>query len=376
MFKRMFHLLLAVLMVVVVVVGPMTATVEAAEESKWTLVEFTWGEVLADKNIREHKEYALVGSGNGADAFAKLAPKDDLYAPRFEVVAKELAEQAKEDKRLDGISFVQIKEEPKEFTFKTGTENQENNQADFTNICFNGKDVAKVDGGTVFIILTWSLAYYEAKPEEGDAELYLYYHDGCMDGEGAKRELCAGCGLVTIHDMLSFCGHSSCVDANHAPAVCGVEGHKACYDRHGAARCGLKGHHVCTGIHADAACNTKKHYVCDGKKHVPCAGCGMLQCDEEYKKSEHIAACGSHYACASGYKAEDHKKLDCGHYACAAGNHVKADCGKHYQCAAGYKAENHALADCGAHHVCAGGNHGLCACGKAVCNGEDHGMCA
>ena len=390
MSKRMFNLLLAVLMVVAVVFGPMANTVSAADEdaNKWTLVEFTWEQLQYNKSIAEEKAYALVGSGKGDDVFTEFAPDEVFYSKRFEAVLQELKAQANAEKQTAGISLVQIKGEPAAFTFKTGAENE----ATFTKIAFNGQEVAKVEGDSAFIIASWSLDNYKAEPAADDATLYLYHEDGCMNGEGVKRELCNGCGLVTVHEMLSFCGHSSCVDAKHEPAMCGVDGHKACYDRHGVARCGLKGHYVCTGIHADAACNTKKHYVCDGRKHIPCPGCGMLQCDAKYKTSEHKAACGGHYVCSSGYKAEDHKKLDCGHYACTSGDHTKDSCG-HYKCIKGYKADDHkiaacgayscahsgphALGDCGAHYTCVvSGSHKVAACGAFACaHAGPHEIC-
>ena len=390
MSKRMFNLLLAVLMVVAVVFGPMANTVSAADEdaNKWTLVEFTWEQLQYNKSIAEEKAYALVGSGKGDDVFTEFAPDEVFYSKRFEAVLQELKAQANAEKQTAGISLVQIKGEPAAFTFKTGSENE----ATFTKIAFNGQEVAKVEGDSAFIIASWSLDNYKAEPAADDATLYLYHEDGCMNGEGVKRELCNGCGLVTVHEMLSFCGHSSCVDAKHEPAMCGVDGHKACYGRHGVARCGLKGHHVCTGIHADAACNTKKHYVCDGRKHIPCPGCGMLQCDAKYKTSEHKAACGGHYVCSSGYKAEDHKKLDCGHYACTSGDHTKDSCG-HYKCIKGYKADDHkkaacgayscahsgphVLGDCGAHYTCVvSGSHKVAACGAFACaHAGPHEIC-
>ena len=382
MSKRMFNLLLAVLMVVAVVFGPMANTVSAADEdaNKWTLVEFTWEQLQYNKSIAEEKAYALVGSGKGDDVFTEFAPDEVFYSKRFEAVLQELKAQANAEKQTAGISLVQIKGEPAAFTFKTGSENE----ATFTKIAFNGQEVAKVEGDSAFIIASWSLDNYKAEPAADDATLYLYHEDGCMNGEGVKRELCNGCGLVTVHEMLSFCGHSSCVEAKHEPAMCGEEGHKACYDRHGYARCGLKGHHVCTGVHDNAACQVKNHYVCDGKKHTACPGCGKLQCAKDFKASEHkLAPCGGVYICSTGYKEADHKMMDCGHYTCASGDHTKDDCG-HYKCIKGYKAEEHDIAACGsyackhagphklgacgAHYTCVkSGSHEIAACGSYAC---------
>lgn len=391
MSKRMFNLLLAVLMMVAVVFGPMTNTVAAVEEKaqKWTLVEFAWEQVQYNKSIALVKEYALVGAGNGEDVFTKLASDELHYAERFAAVIEALKKEANAEKQSEGISFVQVKGEPTAFTFKTSSENE----AATTSIAFNGQEVAKVDGDTAFIIATWSMDDFKAEPAADDATLFLYHDEGCMNGEGVTRQLCNGCGLITVHEMLSFCGHSSCVDANHEPAGCGYEGHKACYDRHGAARCGLKGHYVCTGTHDDAPCKTAKHYVCDGKNHTGCPGCGKLQCAKDFKASAHkLAACGGHYVCSSGYKAEDHKKLDCGHYACTSGDHTKDSCG-HYKCIKGYKADDHkiaacgayscahsgphALGDCGAHYTCVvSGSHKVAACGAFACaHAGPHEIC-
>ena len=379
MFKRTFNLLLAVLMVLTVVFGSMAGTVEAADEEKeykWTLVEFTWDQLQYNKSIAEEKAYALVGGGNGEDVFTKLASDELHYAERFDAVVEEMKKEANAEKQSDGISFVQIKGKPDAFTFKTAAENQTSG----TVISFNGQEVAKVAGDSAFIIATWSLDNYKAEPAADDAALYLYHSEGCMNGEGVKRQLCNGCGLITVHGMLSFCGHSSCVEANHEPAACGYDGHKACYDRHGAARCGLKGHYVCTGKHDDAPCKTAKHFVCDGKTHTACPGCGKLQCAKDFKAAEHVkAACGKHYICASGYAAANHAAMACGHFTCSndGKEHAVAVCGIHYKCATGYVEANHTgKAACGVHPVCAGGDHGMAACNvHAICAGGTHTAC-
>ena len=360
MFKRIVFLCLAFLMLMTIMAGPIMTTVNAAEEeleNQWTLVRFTWEEETPNHNTWKHMEYALVGSGNGEAAFEELSPYYTVYRYRFMNMINQLKNQA--IKQSDNVTLVEINAEPTAVSIKTTVETEDDGDVSFTSVVFNDTEVANLEGDTAFVVVSWAMDEDTAKPE-GENDLYLYHRDGCMDGEGAKREVCPYCGLITVHEVL-FCGHRSCIRARHEVAGCGYRGHLACRGFHNRAECGTSGHYVCVGDHEEAVCGVKKHYNCDGEDHTACPGCGVLRCSSTYVAANHaVAACG-HYICGSGYTAADHEKTDCGHYECMenfdAAEHAAADCGNHYVCAAGYDAANHG---------------GCSACGGYFCDGEDH----
>jgi len=392
----------------------------AANGAAFTLVHFV-EEATATTPASE--SYALLGAGNGDDAFALYGLNNADYAASYAALWQNVTASLQSTITIDGAFESLI------FTVAqdaaAGVEK--------TIVVMNGENVLEVEGLAAFVMLPQSLGAIVPQIDEA-CEAYIWTPEGLYEAV----ELCPNCGNAMIGsshttEISAFCkedhtlcmgdpihvcngcgrsyecshsnSHTKCIkcgelwcykaEGDHKEEDCGHRGceifgeeekHEKCVGcgkylcngkEHKLAACGM--HHAnAAGDHTAAACGNEKHFNCDGLDHtVAVCGEGHTNCDGQDHSQ---AACG-HYACAEG----SHEMLACGHYACAEGSHEMLACG-HYACAEGSHEEQacghyacageHSTLSCG-HYSCAGGDyeHKICSCGAYDCNGKDHSAC-
>lgn len=266
---------------------------------------------------------ALIGSGDGSDAFAAFSSDAGTYQARFEDFWKKLSllQPALELKGGAGA-----------LAFEPALDGS------MTMVTLNGVVIARLQGLETFAILSGS----------GSPSV----DDGCSvrlwtpNGGAADEKICPRCGMIddgsAKHDAVisQFCdeGHTECMgNPLHHCDVCGKDyvcsrsnSHTTC------AKCGKAWCDKSEGDHTELPCG---HRGCEvygeAEKHGLCEICGKALCDGK----DHTAAeCGRHHAADGG----DHGLLSCGHYVCEVGEEGT---------------EGHAACEAGDGYLCDGLNH-------------------
>lgn len=361
--------------------------------------------------------YALLGEGDGTEAFASLAGEGETYEERFAALWEAVS-------KLNPALSVEGGEDVLSFSLGFGADGS------IVQASLGAEAAASLEGKIAFAIVTGSFA--SANPAvTGECEVYIWDLSGIRKlsgepAEGVAMGLCPNCGGIddgsAEHDEVisKFCkeGHTKCMDdpehycdpddggcgrtypcsKSNSHTKCIKCGKLWCYKKHGDHKelaCGHRGcevygeeekhakcpacggylcdgkdhtlaacgkHHLgAQGNHAKATCGIDGHFNCDGKDHsgaAPCGISGHLICDG-LDHSEASCEIDGHYNC----DGKDHTKLDCGHYVCVDGPHalVQAPCNLpgHYVCVG-----VHDQAICGVqgHYVCDNRFHDLIIC--------------
>ncbi|NLD58312.1 MAG: hypothetical protein GX647_01460 [Clostridiales bacterium] len=361
--------------------------------------------------------YALLGEGDGTEAFASLAGEGETYEERFAALWEAVS-------KLNPALSVEGGEDVLSFSLGFGADGS------IVQASLGAEAAASLEGKIAFAIVIGSFA--SANPAvTGECEVYIWDLSGIRKlsgepAEGVAMGLCPNCGGIddgsAEHDEVisKFCkeGHTKCMDdpehycdpddggcgrtypcsKSNSHTKCIKCGKLWCYKKHGDHKelaCGHRGcevygeeekhakcpacggylcdgkdhtlaacgkHHLgAQGNHAKATCGIDGHFNCDGKDHsgaAPCGISGHLICDG-LDHSEASCEIDGHYNC----DGKDHTKLDCGHYVCVDGPHalVQAPCNLpgHYVCVG-----VHDQAICGVqgHYVCDNRFHDLIIC--------------
>ena len=302
-----------ILALAVAVMGFALAETSTADfESKYALVHF---------KTDDGESCALIGGGDGTDAFEAFASEDGSYAERFEDFWKilSLLEPAKTvDAGFEDLAF--------------GVSADGRN----TVVLANGATVMEIDGLVSFAIVAGDGAESEPK-----ADAACDVHVWNKNEAGVDGQLCANCGKVDDgsdehEDVISeFCeeSHTECMgNPEHHCDACGRD--YVCSKSNSHTLCAVCGKNWCDkseGNHAKADCGHRGCEIYGAEaEHEKCEICGGYLCDGQ----EHTAAeCGIHHADEEG----DHAKLECGHFACEvteedAENHAACENGDGYRC--------------------------------------------
>ena len=255
-----------VLVIVLAVTGLAFAEGQSANfESRYTLVRFqTLG----------YESYALIGEGDGTEAFATFASDDAAYADRYEDFWKTLS--LLEPAQTLSCEFADL-------TFAVSEDGKN------TVVSMDGTTVMEIEGLDSFAIV-----YNDAVAVKPSVDASCDLHIWTAETSGADGELCAHCGQIddgsSKHDALisEFCdeGHTKCMgDPVHHCDECG------------------------------------KDYVCSkSNSHTTCAVCGKAWCDKS--EGNHVELECGHRGCEVYGKEEEHEKCEaCGEYLCNGESH-------------------------------------------------------
>lgn len=357
---------------------------EKETETPYTLVKIEIPET-EEASVR----YALLGEGDGLEAFDLYAPEDGTYMERFEDFWEEVLElepQITLTGDLEALKFEVVEET---------ADNAE--RVIKTEISVNEEIAAEVEGEISFAILSESMGEVEPEIHE-DGEVYIWepecirqfteeaykYMMICDECEALSD---GSCGHGTL--ISEFCkeGHTKDMgDPMHHCDTCGADypcsqsnGHTTCIKcgnawcytakgTHFTSACGHRGCEIYGNESAHAKCKSCGEYLCNGKSHKHAAKSEACGVHKKGTKGNHaLAVCGvkDHYAC----DGDDHSAASCGiecHYVCDGDDHSVASCGTegHYVC----DEEDHSAASCGitGHYECDGEVHAVaveCFCG-------------
>jgi len=314
--------------------------------------------------------YALIGSGDGADAFAALAGAGGTYEERFAALWEVAS-------KLEPALSAEGGEEVLAFALGFGADGSA------VRVSLGSEGLATLTGKAAFAIVTGSFA--AGNPAlSGDCEVYIWTLEGAVRfaeeaAGGEPLSLCPNCGGIDDGSkehtaaISKFCkeGHTKCMgDPEHycdpddggcgrtypcsksnSHTKCLKCGKLWCYKKHGdhkELKCGHRGCEVYGEEEKHAKCPACGGYFCNGKNHALCDHCGQPLCNG----TDHSVL------------AECHE-----HYVCEGGNHEEAECFMHYVCEGG----EHYELPC-AHYACEGGNHSICEfCDDYICLGGPHG---
>lgn len=297
--------------------------------------------------------YALLGAGDGSQAFATFAPESGAYAARFAgfwAAVSRLEPALVLEGRVTGLSFLY-----------SSSENA-------VSVYLGATPVARLDGSQAFLIVSGSIAP-ETIFRAAGCDVRVWTPDSAA-GTGAIQpdsNLCPRCGQVDDGSarhrtpISEFCalGHPKCMgDPIHHCESCGRDypcsksnSHTTCM------KCGQPWCYKQHGDHKELACGHRGCQVYGHEaEHALCPVCGAYLCNSA---AHQLAACGRHHAGTPGY----HVRALCpypNHYYCDGLYHFPAQCGikGHYGC----DGRLHIRAACGiaGHYLCDGRNHSAC----------------
>lgn len=285
------------------VIGLMLALVVAltgfafAETLTLTTNETADGYMLVSFLVLDEESYALIGAGDGSDAFEAFGSAEKTYAECYADfwAAMSLLEPVK-----TAVGYAS------EMKFAPSSDGKN------TVVTVGGETIATLSGTEAFAILSENAGDSVTVDTACDVHVWT--------GANAVGGRCLNCGQIDDggkeHDeaISVFCeeGHTKCMgDPMHKCDGCGREypcsksnSHTEC------AKCGELWCYKDEGDHKELACG---HRGCEAfgqeAQHAKCAACSGYLCDG---KNHELAACGVHHADAEG----DHGKAECGHYAC------------------------------------------------------------
>lgn len=301
--KRLFRMILALVV---------AATGFAFAETLQSSAEPQEGYQLVRFETADGESLALIGAGDGTDAFETFASDDSTYAERFEDLWKALS-------MLEPVE-----------TFETTPEGlgfEPSLDGTLTMVTVDGKVVSRISGLKSFVILSG-----DGKPTVADGcEVNVWTaSSNPATVVGSDTKICSHCGRIddgsAEHDTLisSFCdeGHTECMgDPVHHCDACGRDyvcsrsnSHTTC------AKCGKAWCDKSEGDHAELDCG---HRGCEvyGEEsaHALCAACGKYLCNGD---DHALAACGKHHADES----QDHSACEvCGGFLCDGQDHDHAE---------------------------------------------------
>lgn len=247
---------------------------------------------------------ALIGAGDGVEAFDSFASGDALYADRFEDFWTALSALMPVASADGTLSFAP-------------------NGRGGTLVSADGTAIAELNGVQCFAIVRNDQTVEIA---EG-CDVRVWTSAGVRAGEG---DICPNCGQIddggAKHTTVisGFCkeSHTVCMgEVTHTCEACGRE--YPCEKSNSHTECIVCGQPWCykdKGDHKEQPCG---HRGCESfeseEAHAECPGCDGYLCDE---KDHTLAACGAHHADAEG----DHTAAACGvagHFACDGRNHTQ-----------------------------------------------------
>lgn len=281
-------------------------------ESRYMLVRFL---------TPGYESYALIGEGDGTDAFETFASDDGSYAERYEDFWKTLSllEPAKT-----------LPEWFSEITFGVSEDGKN------TVVMSDGETIMEIDGLESFAIVIGDGLNAQPKMDES-CDVHIWNEKEA----GVDGEICKNCGKIDDgsdeHDAIisEFCEdeHTECMgNPEHHCDVCGKD--YVCSKSNSHTLCAVCGKNWCDkseGNHAKEACGHRGCEIFGNEEaHDLCIACGGYLCDG---KDHTLAECGAHHAGEEG----DHTELECGHFACEvieeeAANHVACEQGDGYLC--------------------------------------------
>ena len=236
-------------------------------------VETAEGYLLVRFEYADDESLALIGSGDGTDAFDAFASDDDTYAERFEDFWKTL-------------SLLEPTLELQGSIANLGFESSLDHS--LTMVTLNGVVVAQLKGLETFAIVSGE----EQPTIDEDCTVRVWAKAGTGDS------ICPNCGQIhdgsAKHDTLisEFCD---------------------------------EGHTVCMGdpIHHCDECG--KDYPCSkSNSHTTCAVCGRPWCDKS--EGDHVELECGHRGCEVYGEEDEHAKCEtCGGYLCDGEDHEHPD---------------------------------------------------
>ena len=275
--------------------------------------------------------YALLGAGDGTQAFNAFAPESGTYETRFAGFWAAVS-QLEPALTLNGKAT--------SLAFLLG------GNGNGLLVSLGGTIIAELNGTQAFLIASDSIAP-EAISRAAGCDLRVWTPDGVSGAEtDAASNLCPRCGQVDDGS------------AKHRTPI--------------SEYCEL-GHTKCMGnpLHHCASCG--KDYPCSkSNSHTTCAKCGEPWCYKAHGDHKTLA-CGHRGCQVYGHEAEHALCPVCGTYLCSGTGHRLAACGKHHLGAPGYHVR--ALCPYSNHYYCDGQYHFPAACGirgHFGCDGRLH----
>lgn len=299
MMKKLIGMILALMVAVTGLAFAETLALSPQPQEGYMLIRF---------ETADQESLALIGAGDGTDAFDAFASDDSTYAERFEDFWKALS-------MLEPVQTLQATAD--DLGFESSLDGT------LTMVTVNGTVVTRIDGLESFAILSG-----EGAPSIADGcDVNVWTaSSNAATVVGSGSAICPRCGEIddgsAKHDTLisQFCedGHTECMgDPVHHCDECG----------------------------RDYACSRSN-------SHTTCAKCGKAWCDKS--EGDHAELACGHRGCEV-YGEEDEHGLCfvCGEYLCNGEEHTVAECGEHHA------DEPLDHSECGV-------------CGGSLCDGEDH----
>lgn len=297
--RKLFGMILALMVAVTGFAFAETISLSVEPQESYMLVRF---------ETADEESLALIGAGDGTDAFDAFASDDSTYAERFEDFWKALS-------MLEPVQTLQATADSLGF--------EPSLDGSLTMVTVDGLVVSRIGGLDSFVILS------------GGGEPTV--NDDCNVNVwtvSSNKATVVGSGSATC---------PRCGEANDGSAKHNTQISQFCED----------GHTECMGdpVHHCDACG--RDYACSrSNSHTICAKCGKAWCDKS--EGDHAELNCGHRGCeVYGEESEHGLCFVCGEYKCNGDDHALAECGEHH------------ADDPRDHSECE-------VCGDALCDGQDH----